>query len=462
MQAGLFATVLTAFLAGSTGWLQQDYTQATAQLLVQISAQLAGGSQTGIAQMPMFEAATVDIGINILWFLSLVLSLASALFGMIVKRWLREYPAWQTEPLQEAICLRQVRYKAFLQWKVPLIVALLPGLLEVALVLFMAGIVAMLWTLNSLLAAIISTVSALFLIITFSAILIPAFFHRCPYRSPAGWACVLAWEYVCRFYYRLLWTAGLVSRTSLHDQLRKHRPQGDWKERDLYLNFADESGHGLGSPLHAETTKLVHLVDALVWTYERCQNDSLLDGLSYHISDAESSNNTPLRLHIPMYAACRKLNLGTEKLLDSLRSQYVQHNLADGRTRYTLCLSNTLDALHPWSTPNGNAYLQILGFFLLSELRRTATACRTSCSSPTVVAFIEALTFLYHVVKACPALTLKQSYLNFLVDLYRDSSRDEDAEVPSQLPPFRTMVVRILSKLGPIRLYGGHISGKLS
>ncbi|KIP01239.1 hypothetical protein PHLGIDRAFT_40284, partial [Phlebiopsis gigantea 11061_1 CR5-6] len=87
---GLFSTILTAFIAVSLGWFTQDYTQTTAQLLQQISAQLANDSSRTIVAEPLsFEVASIDITINILWFLSLVLCLAASLFGMIVKGWLR-------------------------------------------------------------------------------------------------------------------------------------------------------------------------------------------------------------------------------------------------------------------------------------------------------------------------------------------------------------------------------------
>ncbi|GJE93382.1 hypothetical protein PsYK624_095410 [Phanerochaete sordida] len=456
--AGLFATILTAFLAGSTGWLQQDNTQVTADLLLQISAQLADAAQAEIAQLPTFEATTTDIAINIMWFLSLVLSLASALFGMIVKRWLREYTAWQTESLPQAICLRQVRYKAFLRWKVPLIVALLPGLLEVALVLFMAGIVAMLWTLNSLLAAIISAASAALLVIAFSAVLIPIFFHNCPYRSPGGWVCVLAWGYISRFYYRTLWAAGLISRAFLHDQLSRRRTSHDWKQRDLHLNFADESGPHADS----ETTKLIHLIDAIVWTYQRRQDDALLDGLSYHADpNADSSIRSQLRL--PLHAACRVLGVPVEKFFEFLRRQYALHLSPDGSARFTLCLSDTWDALHPWSSKDGNTSLQVLGHFLLAELKEATTAFQSSDAPQSALsdatAFVEALCFLYHISKAPSARTLKGAFATFLEDVYRNSSRDGDSMSSAAIPNFRTIAIEILRKMRSARAHGDNISG---
>ncbi|EIN09745.1 hypothetical protein PUNSTDRAFT_21586, partial [Punctularia strigosozonata HHB-11173 SS5] len=70
-----------------------------------------------------FQADSHVVAINALWFLSLILALASALLGIFVKQWLREYMAWPNiSPVQHAIQLRKFRYDAFQKWKVPTIV----------------------------------------------------------------------------------------------------------------------------------------------------------------------------------------------------------------------------------------------------------------------------------------------------------------------------------------------------
>ncbi|EIN09787.1 hypothetical protein PUNSTDRAFT_26986, partial [Punctularia strigosozonata HHB-11173 SS5] len=70
-----------------------------------------------------FQADSHVVAINTLWFLSLILALASALLGIFVKQWLREYMAWPNiSPVQHAIQLREFRYDAFQNWKVPTIV----------------------------------------------------------------------------------------------------------------------------------------------------------------------------------------------------------------------------------------------------------------------------------------------------------------------------------------------------
>ncbi|EIN08435.1 hypothetical protein PUNSTDRAFT_24199, partial [Punctularia strigosozonata HHB-11173 SS5] len=95
--AGLFSAVLTAFLVEAYTQLQPDNTQISVQLLADISIQLRqiSTSQTAPASADSnstripFHAEPHVVAVNILWFLSLNLSLASALLGIFIKQWLR-------------------------------------------------------------------------------------------------------------------------------------------------------------------------------------------------------------------------------------------------------------------------------------------------------------------------------------------------------------------------------------
>ncbi|KAI3611610.1 hypothetical protein WG66_007697 [Moniliophthora roreri] len=83
--AGLFSAVVTAFLIESYQWLSEDPADTTVALLIQLSAQL-NAPQSIPAERPPFEADSFSIHINCLWFLSLILSLTSALFGLLCKQ----------------------------------------------------------------------------------------------------------------------------------------------------------------------------------------------------------------------------------------------------------------------------------------------------------------------------------------------------------------------------------------
>ncbi|KIJ62275.1 hypothetical protein HYDPIDRAFT_30538 [Hydnomerulius pinastri MD-312] len=155
--AGLFSSVLTAFILQFCSLLQIDNSQATADLLAQlVSLQMGNLSSPSAVQSgpEQFKPPSSSVWINALWFLSLVLSLASALFGMMAKQWLREYMQWTTMMSlpEDAVLVRQLRYEAFMDWNTPAMLASIPALLEVAVILFLLGMVILLYTLNDVVA----------------------------------------------------------------------------------------------------------------------------------------------------------------------------------------------------------------------------------------------------------------------------------------------------------------------
>ncbi|EEB97278.1 hypothetical protein MPER_03445 [Moniliophthora perniciosa FA553] len=83
--AGLFSAVVTAFLIESYQWLSEDPADTTVALLIQISMQLnTSQTVTMFPKRPDFEPDAPSIRINCFWFLSLVFSLTSALFGLLL------------------------------------------------------------------------------------------------------------------------------------------------------------------------------------------------------------------------------------------------------------------------------------------------------------------------------------------------------------------------------------------
>ena len=413
--------------------------------------------------MPTFQAAVMDITVNLLWFISLVLSLAAALFGMIVKRWLREYAMWQTEPPEDGIPLRQMRYQAFTRWKVPLIVALLPGLLEIALIVFMLGIIVMLWNLHALIAFVIPILSSVFLLVAFSVVLMPALFSRCPYRSPAGWACVIAWDALTRCFLYVLWSMGQISRSSYRDHIASHLQTRDWKERDLYL------GDMHSSKWHADpiVMKLVYTVDALTWTYERTQDDDVLDCAHLHSMRSSESGMDSSPLRVVIHGICKKFDVDASLLYEAIHRQYIQCNYRDGDSgnKVILSLTNVLPPLNPWQTSGGIIALEIFGRCLLSRAQRFFGDLQMSSQTPVshseFILFIDTLCLLYRIVKMSGKTQFRQRYADFLMHIYRESWRCEQEYPEKAIPSFRTVAVQILRQMGSINIAPGTISGNV-
>ncbi|KAF8868786.1 hypothetical protein BD779DRAFT_1380098, partial [Infundibulicybe gibba] len=79
--AGLFSAVVTAFTIESYKLLQPDPQDMTNRILLNVSAQLAGGNLT---ELPFgFTPAPSSLRINALWFLSLTFSLTAGLVGVL-------------------------------------------------------------------------------------------------------------------------------------------------------------------------------------------------------------------------------------------------------------------------------------------------------------------------------------------------------------------------------------------
>ena len=206
-QAGLFSAILTAFLVQTYPMLQADGMDTTNQLLaLSVSTQLrtAGTiisdslNQTlttlADAVSTSFSPSTATRWINILFFLSLVFSLAAALFSILAKQWIREYIKWNS-PLalpRENVLVRQIRIEAWEDWQVSTI----PIFLELGMILFLSGVILLMWTLDDIVAITVTIFISLFLAAFAAFTVMPILSRRCPYRSPTAWACYIAFQFL--------------------------------------------------------------------------------------------------------------------------------------------------------------------------------------------------------------------------------------------------------------------------
>ncbi|KAJ7658008.1 hypothetical protein B0H17DRAFT_955434, partial [Mycena rosella] len=92
--AGLFSASLTAFIIESYKTLTPDSGNITAAMLAQISNQLAASASGTTFEAPpaaVFIVPATSIICNILWFISLGLSLSCALIATLVEQWARDF-----------------------------------------------------------------------------------------------------------------------------------------------------------------------------------------------------------------------------------------------------------------------------------------------------------------------------------------------------------------------------------
>ncbi|KAK0217212.1 hypothetical protein IW262DRAFT_1275882, partial [Armillaria fumosa] len=149
--AGLFSAVLTAFMVQTSQSMQPDYNQASTFLLLEVlKATVSNGSQISIPSSPtdFFSPSRSDEWLNSMWFVSLTLSLITALVAVLVKQWLHQYVAVVSDSsARDRARIRHMRFAGLQTWQVPVIIELLPVLLPASLALFLAGLAIFLFSL---------------------------------------------------------------------------------------------------------------------------------------------------------------------------------------------------------------------------------------------------------------------------------------------------------------------------
>jgi hypothetical protein len=193
VQAGLFSAVLTAFVVESYQSLQEDLAQTSVDLLRQISHQLANASFPAAPNPSPFQAQRSDVRVNICWFVSLLLSLFVALFGIFLKQWMRAYMKWtDVTPEREAVAIRQFRYCSLERWHLRAIPTLLPTLLQLSVILFLSGLLIFLWHINQMLADVMAVLLSIAFALVAAVTVLPVVTWTCPYRSPLSEALTLS------------------------------------------------------------------------------------------------------------------------------------------------------------------------------------------------------------------------------------------------------------------------------
>ncbi|KAF9251020.1 hypothetical protein L218DRAFT_847925, partial [Marasmius fiardii PR-910] len=154
---GLFSAVVTAILIESSKGLQVDPADSTAALLNTTVGLLRGIAQHDSTEFPFlsfdsspipphFTSSSSIVRISTFWFLSLTLALVDAPFGLLCKQWLRAHQQQtNTRTPGEALTLHWLWSQSFEHWHVPKILASLPMIMEMALFLFFARLLELIW-----------------------------------------------------------------------------------------------------------------------------------------------------------------------------------------------------------------------------------------------------------------------------------------------------------------------------
>ncbi|KAF8898109.1 hypothetical protein CPB84DRAFT_1161601 [Gymnopilus junonius] len=141
--AGLFSAVLSAFVVVSYSSLQPDQNEIMIALLAHIATRLDNTTSflesIDLAGSPPTPSS---IRVNVFWFIGLVLSLTTALIGIVSLQWLREHQQYPNSlPARQKFALLNMRMEGLAAWYVPQVFSSLPLLLQLALSLFFVGLI---------------------------------------------------------------------------------------------------------------------------------------------------------------------------------------------------------------------------------------------------------------------------------------------------------------------------------
>lgn len=173
--------------------LQQQPEDNTNQILAHISQQLSSLSVTGgfinSTTLPItaepFHPSSSAVRIAALWSWSLVTSLITASFSILVKQWIHEFLARDTQDPQEQVKIRIFRDEGMRKWRVFEIAAFLPLLLQLSLLLFFTGLSEFLRELNPVVGWSTTALMIAWLAIFIFTTLAPIFSSQCPYKTPS-------------------------------------------------------------------------------------------------------------------------------------------------------------------------------------------------------------------------------------------------------------------------------------
>jgi len=190
--------------------LQQNSQDTSAFYLAHMYQITAAGSSTGSTLPPPpdlsdpsnFTPSSSAIWVNVLWFMSLIISLTCALLATMLQQWARRYHrlTGTRHSLHKRARIRTFFAKGVKKAHLPWAVGALPGLLHASVFLFFAGLPIFLFGINhTVFKAVLSCVGTSGLSYLLIAIM-PLAFHDSPYYTPLSalfWALYVGLRLLC-------------------------------------------------------------------------------------------------------------------------------------------------------------------------------------------------------------------------------------------------------------------------
>lgn len=200
--SGLFSTVLTGFIVPF--YVTLAATQALISMSAHLSVVAADAGHTAVANWLISlssdsqsspRPSSTTIAVAVLWFAALILSLGAASVAISISQWLHHHINVTSKTSQRSVRVWFFRRRGLRRWGVEQAVAVLPLLLQIALVLFLVGLDVLLWTINTAVAEVATALISLLLLPTIVTPIIPSLSPDCPFKSAQAWAFFRFWRW---------------------------------------------------------------------------------------------------------------------------------------------------------------------------------------------------------------------------------------------------------------------------
>ncbi|KAG9118434.1 hypothetical protein FRC07_007062, partial [Ceratobasidium sp. 392] len=180
------------FVIESLGDLKPDPVESSTKVLEAMSQTLIAIANGQNVSSPIsepldttFSPSRTAVLVNLLWILSLSLSVAVSLVAMLAKEWCYKFMSGRSGPVYEQGRRRQQKWNGIEKWKMKAVVTYLPGVMHVALLLFAVGLCLYLWNVNITVAIPLVAVTSSATLVYLLATVLPLVDNFCPYNTPA-------------------------------------------------------------------------------------------------------------------------------------------------------------------------------------------------------------------------------------------------------------------------------------
>ena len=175
------------FIVESYKKLSPDSGDTTTALLTQISQQLAGFRNNTYPQPTATAAFSPPVAIlyvNALWFLSLVIAIASAFYVMLVQQWIRRHKQTIAELPSDHGHIRSYLFLGTQKYKMSHAIGFIPLPLHISVFLFFTGLIIFLYTISNAMANVVTVAVAIIGLFYLILTILPIVDEACPYNTP--------------------------------------------------------------------------------------------------------------------------------------------------------------------------------------------------------------------------------------------------------------------------------------